>query len=126
MLKPLTREAPPTMEERIREAKESMPKDSEQAGIWMKGFLIGADQSRQWMEEALAWRMEAIQGTLNYFLLVKLSSLGEDTIEQLNQQWEEFLAKLGPLETVSNEIIIDAAVSFAKQYQHIEITDSIM
>lgn len=126
MLKPLTREAPPTMEERIRETKESMPKDSEKANIWMKGFLIGADLSKQWMEEALAWRVEAIQGTLNYFLLVKLSGLGENTTEQLNQQWEEFLAKLGPLEKVSNEIIIDAAVSFANQYQHTEIADSIM
>ena len=126
MLKPLTRDAPPTMEERIQQAKESMPRDTEKADIWMKGFLVGADQSKQWMEEAHAWRKEAIEGTLNYFLLVKLSSLGEETIEQLNQQWEEFLEKLGPLENVGNEVIIDAAVSFTEEYQHTEITDIVM
>ena len=126
MLKSLTKEIPPTMEQRIKQAKESIPSDPSLAEAWMKGFLIGADQSKQWMEEALAWRLEAINGTLNYFLLVKLSNLGEEAVVQLEQQWQEFIAGLGTIEQVSNKTIIEAAVEFVKNYQPTEIIESVM
>ncbi len=126
MLKSITREPPPTMEERIKQAKESIPKDPALRESWLKGFLVGSDLSRQWKEEALAWRLDALNGMLNYFLLVKLSKLGEDVIEQLNQQWEEFVAGLGPIEQVTNETVVNAAKEFVMNYKPTVLTESVM